>query len=323
MKRLPLVPYALLLLLAACSDDPQETGYRPNLSGTSPYIHEVLEYVPAPGQFINELPQVDSTMSYQDILDACTDYIAGTAQGSLISLGTFGGYITFRFDHSVPNGPGSDIRILGNSFLASADPSGYTTGGSFEPGIVMVAKDINNDGLPNDPWYELRGGAHDYATKGYRITYRLHNADSICWSDNQSNAGVIVKNAFHSQPYFPIWCDSVLTFTGTLLPDNALDQSGAGVYWVQYPYARPYGYADAGLNDSEFSTFDFDWAVDTLGNPVQLDYVDFVRVYSALNQYCGWLGETSTEIMGAVDLHALGDSIVVDTTFTVDTPLPY
>jgi hypothetical protein len=28
-----------------------------------------------------------------------------------------------------------------------------------------------------------------------------------------------------------------------------------------------------------------------------------VKVYTALNQQAGWLGETSTEIMGAEDLH--------------------
>ena len=37
--------------------------------------------------------------------------------------------------------------------------------------------------------------------------------------------------------------------------------------------------------------------------PVQLDFVDFVRVYTGLNQKCGWLLETSTEILGAEDVH--------------------
>ena len=46
-----------------------------------------------------------------------------------------------------------------------------------------------------------------------------------------------------------------------------------------------------------------DWAVDSEGRTVKLDYIDFVKVYSAVNQACGWLGETSTEIIGAEDLH--------------------
>ena len=48
---------------------------------------------------------------------------------------------------------------------------------------------------------------------------------------------------------------------------------------------------------------DISWAVDDNRQPVSLDFVDFVRVYTGLNQKCGWLLETSTEILGAEDLH--------------------
>ena len=36
---------------------------------------------------------------------------------------------------------------------------------------------------------------------------------------------------------------------------------------------------------------------------MSLDFVDFVRVYSGLNQTVGILGETSTEVSEAEDLH--------------------
>ena len=36
---------------------------------------------------------------------------------------------------------------------------------------------------------------------------------------------------------------------------------------------------------------------------MSLDFVDFVRVYSGLNQTVGILGETSTEVSGAENLH--------------------
>jgi hypothetical protein len=39
---------------------------------------------------------------------------------------------------------------------------------------------------------------------------------------------------------------------------------------------------------------------------VNLDFVDFVRVYTGLNQKCPqpeWWGETSTEFAGAEDIH--------------------
>jgi hypothetical protein len=40
--------------------------------------------------------------------------------------------------------------------------------------------------------------------------------------------------------------------------------------------------------------------------PVNLDFIDFVRVYTGLNQKCpapNWWGETSTEIISAEDIH--------------------
>ena len=42
---------------------------------------------------------------------------------------------------------------------------------------------------------------------------------------------------------------------------------------------------------------------DENGNPVQLDYIDFIKVYTGNVQEAGWLGETSTEFAGIVDLH--------------------
>lgn len=326
MKRL----IALLPLLCAgiaftaCSDD-DDTATESEVvypTGESPYISEVLEFCPAPGQFVNSLPEYEEGDTEDDILQKCTEYIAGVESGSLISLGTFGGYITFCFDHKVPNKEGSDIRIMGNGFLASSDPSGLTYGGSFEPGVVQVSFDSNDNGLPDDEWYEIRGGAHDEATSDYSITYYAPETEEIVdeyirWTDNQGNTGYEPKNSFHKQSYFPEWLDAdSLTFSGTLLPDNAIDQSGTGTYWVLYQFRKPYGYADEVPNTSDFATIDFDWAVDSEGNPADLDYVDFVRVYTGQHQQCGWLGETSTEIAGAIDLHFIGDTIVVDTTFT-------
>ena len=31
--------------------------------------------------------------------------------------------------------------------------------------------------------------------------------------------------------------------------------------------------------------------------------IDFIKVYNALNQYCGWIGEASTEVAGGIDYH--------------------
>lgn len=112
---------------------------------------------------------------------------------------------------------------------------------------------------------------------------------------------------YHTQSYYPEWIDvDELTFSGTRLSDNGKDVSGWGSYYVLYSY--PWGYADNHPNDSiGLNSFDIGWAVDSQGNKVSLPGADFIRVYTGVNQYCGWVGETSTEISRAQDLHVQAD----------------
>jgi hypothetical protein len=171
----------------------------------------------------------------------------------------------------------------------------------------MVSKDVNQNGLPDDPWYELSGSA-DVDSVGkvvydYAITYQKAPMQNIPWTDNHGGSGYVQRVGFHKQEYYPLWVnDETLHFTGTLLPPNGIDTNGVGTNWVRM-FLR-YGYADNKPNDdAEANSFDFDWAVDAQRQPVSLDFVDFVRVYTGVNQFCGWMAETSTEIAHAEDLH--------------------
>jgi hypothetical protein len=72
--------------------------------------------------------------------------------------------------------------------------------------------------------------------------------------------------------------------------------------WVLQPY--DFGYADSHPNDSISScSFDIAWAVETYCQPVNLPCVDFVRVYTGVQQQCRWIVEVSTEISHARDLN--------------------
>jgi hypothetical protein len=95
---------------------------------------------------------------------------------------------------------------------------------------------------------------------------------------------------------------------------DQVDQAWSPYYYVLIGFA--YGYADNLPNFSDKSDassynyegcgIDISWAVDENRQPVNLDFVDFVRVYTGLNQKCPqpeWWGETSTEFAGAEDIH--------------------
>lgn len=284
----------------------------------SPYIARVYEYCPAPGQFVNEMPRFEPGDTYADILQKAEESISGT-NDTMITLGGYGGYVTFGFDHTVMNIPGErDFRIWGNCFYELLQPD--KKGGSAEPGIVMVSYDANCNGEPDDPWYELAGSEY-YSPKtlhDYQLTYfrpdpereviadeenSLNDVNYIRWEDNLGAAGYLSKNIFHAQDYFPKWISADrLTFCGSRLAPNGEDISGYGAYYVLYSY--PWGYVDNHPNDyADLNSFDISWAVDSAGNPVELPGVDFIRVYTGVNQSCGWLGETSTEISRAQDLH--------------------
>lgn len=262
----------------------------------SRYILAVDEYMPAPGQFVNTLPAYEDGDDAASMAAKCTAAIAA-GKGGTVTLGAYGGYITFHFDHSIANVSGSrDFYIAGNAYK-----------GSSEPGVVMVSKDVNRNGIPDDPWYELAGSADaDSVGKvvyGYEITYSQAPLENISWTDNRGGSGAIARNPFHAQEYFPQWVSGPLTFTGTLLPSNAVNTGSVErPYWVLESYRC--GYADNVSNsDTLGCSFDIAWAVDADRNPVQLDFIDFVRVYNATNVMCGNLGESSTEITGAEDLH--------------------
>ncbi len=259
----------------------------------SAYIAAVDEYVPAPGQNVNMMPEIDADDNADSAAMKCTRALAGSMDG-MVTLGGYGGYVTFHFDHSVRNLSGNDLMIRGNAF-----------DGNSEPGIVMVSVDANHNGKPDDEWYELSGSA-DVDSVGkvvynYQITYQPSPMHDIGWTDNQGQTGYVYRNSYHSQEYYPLWISSPLTFTGTLLPRNGHNYSQAGLqYWTLSSFR--YGYVD-NLGSDEGCSFDISNAVDSSRQPVNLQSIDFVRVYTAENQTCGWLGETSTEVCGAKDLH--------------------
>ena len=303
----------------------------------SPYITKVLDYLPAPSPYTNKYPPY----YYGDTpMDMNNKVLAAIGNGNMgvITLGGYGGYVVVGFDHTIENKPGKrDFRILGNVLdtYDNAAASDINRGGA-EPGIIMVAYDSNKNGRPDDDeWCEIVGSAHHHfedepwydlavtarndlkTIKNYAITYFVPEKEPeqeddwntyLRWEDNQGRTGYIAKNGYYSQSYYPQWVlKDQLTFTGTRLPQNAIDNSGTGE--VFYGYSFAFGYADNQKNEDPRATIDIDWAVDSNGRKAQLPGVDFIKIYTGVHQRYGRLGGCSTEITGIEDLHLLGEDI--------------
>jgi hypothetical protein len=317
-------------------DEIEEGRIDPNPKGATAYITKVFDFMPAVGQFTNELPKYTEGDTQQTMNEKVLAAIGNNA-GRMISLGGWGGYVVVGFDHTIANVPGKrDFRVIANAFYAASNPNpDAPAGGSCEPGVIVVSYDANKNGLPDDAWYEIAGSAHiDEKSepwwqmarnngnnvdiyRDYEMTYHRPAAEPaskkewstyIAWEDNRGNNGYKVKNEFHKQPYYPLWAEGdKLTFRGTHLPQNGIDESGKGNYYVLYKFA--YGYADNAPNKDDESAIDIEWAVDGKGQKVHLPGVDFIKVYTGVNQENGWLGECSTELTSIEDLHVLGVDI--------------
>ena len=286
------------------------------IAAQSPYISKVYEYRPAPGQFVNLMPEYSEGDTEETMRLKAEALLCSPDSGS-VSLGGWGGYVVFGFDHTVVNVQGEyDFRILGNAFYA--DKNDPAKGGSSEPGVVWVSCDDNGNGVPDDRWYELAGSEYPASTKNYELTYFRTAADHkrtpkpsedlvdttyILWRDQNGMRGYITQNRYHLQNYYPQWVtEDRMIFSGTLLPHNAVAYSEEGkTKYLLMVY--DYGYADNHPNDTDGSKMKIDWAVNSKGEHVSLAGIDFVKVQTGVNQQCGWIGETSTEVAGAVDLH--------------------
>lgn len=279
------------------------------INSDAQFVTKILDFLPAPGQYTNA--------EFIGSPDAANS-IVGTNKG-MVSLGAFGGSITVCFENGIKNDSanpyGVDFTIYGNSTPTWS-----------EPGIIQVMKDENHNGLPDDTWYEISGSDHYWNSTraNYEVTYlnsRLNTATDIHWTDNQGNSGIIPENSFHQQTYYPkaqlfpgVSADQY-TLKGTKISEQ-IDLSNPGVV---NSFRRTFGYADntailsftEKMPDNPYTPevegsggdgIDIGWAVDSKRNPVSLDEIHFIRIYTGMNTLAGWLGEISTEITGIRDV---------------------
>lgn len=280
----------------------------------------VESFLPAPGQFVNQLVYLDAAKT-----------LTGATSASLITLGAFGGNIVYRYDEPVANDPnhpyGIDFIVSGNVFRNS---DGSSAKGASEPAAVMVSQ----DGVT---WYELAGSEHYMASTRHDVTVTYQNTDpaflgavDIPWSDSDGESGILPKNDFHSQPYFPNpalyaphqtgigsnagYTASEVSFTGTMIAKTVFPAFG---YGDTHAIADDFSKADRAVNpyaknDTKLTNgdgFDISWAVDASGDPVTLDSVTYIKLYNAKLAYGDATGEVSPEIKTVLRAAANADAV--------------
>lgn len=296
----------ICVAVVAMSEDEMR---RDAAGGSSAYASKVFEWLPAPGQFINEISTADgSATPITSPSAACAWAKDRLDNGLFVSLGAFGGYVIVGFDHSVPAGGSEyDFIITGNAFLS-------TSGGSNEPGIVWVMQDVNGNGLPDDQWYELAGSeaSATETRRNFAVTYHrpAGSGMDVPWTASDGSSGKINYMIFHTQEsYYPAWVNrDRYTLYGTYMSArNSLNPSTG--FWNNAAF--DWGYADNigsdNLTDNPTSTsgqrtgFKIANAIYADGSKAELKYIDFIKVQTAVLANSGALGEVSTEVCGFTD----------------------
>lgn len=254
-----------------------------------------------------------------------------------VSLGAAGGYAEFdlRVSNTSTNPYGVDFIVYGNAFngnpeAASVKVFGFT-GTSDEGG----------------KWYELAGSLYyddltqrnksvsykkvtdgDKAGIYYQITDNGVAPTDDGWKKFNTNTSVAWWPEGVGEGYDRVWgpvddvtkSDNIITYNGVSL---VKDTDATNDY--------QFGYADVHINGSNYGTainpyeatntsqggdgFDLSWAVDENGNPVVLDHITKVRVYtSAAMKTDGSgeftvpsiFGETSAEVCGVYGVNGEG-----------------
>ena len=279
----------------------------------------VVSYLPI-GQFAN-----NSGWGYLG-----TKFAGKTAPETTgVSLGSFGGFIEFKFENGIKNDEknpyGIDFVIYGNAF-----------NGNPEAGAVQVSED-------GTTWYELAGSnyyndnfTYNAPSSGFSKAYSgtLRNT-SVVYTKGSSRVSAklgslnavevcpaawfpLLTNftAFDGNPTGGAHCGNIsvnlsgdtLTFAGiTAIADSDTTADYAFGYADVTPNGSPDQYGDAGNPYTPYTSdktggdgFDLEWAVDiSTGLPVDVTGKTFhyVRVYSAVLDF-GRFGETSAEITG-------------------------
>ena len=261
------------------------------------YADKVVDYLPINSQYTNAATAMNPEK---------------TLAGTMVSLGNWGGYITYYFDKPLTDDPnnkyGMDFYAYGNAFASG--------GSAAENGQVWVSED-------GKTWYALAGSEHyeDDVLWDYQVTYSKTAAGKTAWADNQGNSNDGTSQSGK-------WVDPNVYYLNDLAKNDTITLQGIVMYSQggtirgdsstgenSYVHAAKFGYVDyfgngtVGADVNPYiqtpvnaNGFDLAWAVDAQGNAVDVSQMKFhyVKVVTASNIWAGTFNEKSTETQGVL-----------------------
>ncbi len=292
-------------------------------AAASPFVSRVIEFRPAPGQFVNNAQFNDPARALGPPVGG------GTVQAdlsSLVSLGGFGGFITLAFDHPIPNRPatpanphGLDMIVFGNAVYVGGNPNRRFA----ECAVIEVAVDANANELADDTWYLIAGSHLPALTTPTAKVWDADTGDSTYpptnpawipfWAppapstfETQAHAlpalltvNVLVNPLGTSATNEGVW--GYADHTPTLLlgdtdADNVVDDASATAAAF---YTKPDDPMTVGLSPGSGGgdAIDLSRAVNaSTGLSVRLSSIDFVRITTGVDGSISQINELSTEI---------------------------
>lgn len=291
--------------------------------GQTPFAAYVIDYAPAPGQWVND-------ERFNDPGAALGPPVVGglpePGEAELVTLGGLGGSITLGFDHTVEDDPlnpfGMDAIVFSNAFWSGGDPEFHWA----ECATIEISLDENENGLADDTWY-LIPGSHIPDPAGQLLV--------LTWDDDTADATYPPDLASWIPPgTFGEWSTfafelPVGLFGAAVVVNPEAGSGMEGIFgYAEYSPTLLLGDTDADgsvddltIPPADFYTvpddpltvgispgsgggdaFDVAWAVDPETNrPAGLTGFDFIRITTAVNIVAGAFGEKSAEIDAVAD----------------------
>jgi len=300
--------------------------------GESPFAALVVEYSPAPGQFVNDAVFNDPTAALGPPSGGGT---AAPNNESVVTLGGFGGALVLSFDHRVLDDPrnpwGMDAIVFGNAYWVGGNVQRHWA----ECVTIEIGMDTNENGLADDLWYLIPGSHIDDPRQ--QLTSQVWDDDAN--DDRYPPADMDwIPDGFAGQWTTEAFQLPTAEFGAVVVVNPSSHPEVEGIFgYGDYSPTLVLGDLDADeivddplLSEDDFYTwpddpqivgispgsgggdaFDIRWAVDrTTGQPANLLGFDFIRLTTAVSAVSPNFGEKSGEIDAVADVRPdpFGDS---------------